>query len=71
MNDLLHLVSKHASKWLSNMLVLWDLKINPPELNIRLHTALEGRGVFSSIAKFLNGAHRPLEIVKSSNSDDK
>ena len=53
------------------MHVLWVLEINPPELNIRSHAALEGRGVFSSIAKFLNGIHRPLLIVKSSNSDDK
>ena len=50
---------------------LWSLKINPPNLNIRSHAALEGREVFSSIAKFLNGTHRPLLIVKSSNSDDK
>ena len=34
-------------------------KLNPPEQNMRSHSALEGRGVFSSIAKFLNGAYRP------------
>ena len=52
------------------MHVLWGLKINSPELKVRSHAALEGRGVFSSIAKFHNGVHRPLQIVKSSNSND-
>ena len=50
----------HASKSLSDMHVLWGLKNIPPELNIRSHAALEGKGVFSSIVKLLNGAHRSL-----------